>query len=111
MVYYHLIQCMIHVLLHTMHWYITLVENLQLNFSFNSSSIWSPILFFSEKTIISYHIYITNQLLHNDITEDTSYKLYNLTVCDIYIATVMAHSGEYSSSNVIIQREHILINI
>ena len=59
--------------------------------------------------MISYHIYIENQydqLLYNDITEDTSYELYNLTVCDIYTATVTAHSGEYSSSNVTIQREY-----
>ena len=45
------------------------------------------------------------QLLYNDITNDTSYKLYNLTVCDIYTATVIAHSGGYSSNNVIAQDE------
>ena len=59
--------------------------------------------------MISYHIYIENQhgqLLYNDITNDTSYELYNLTVCDIYTATVIAHSGEYSSSNVNIQWEY-----
>ena len=37
---------------------------------------------------------------------DTSYELYNLTVCDIYIATIIAHSGEYSSSNVTILSEY-----
>ena len=70
---------------------------------------WSPPLFSSENSIISYHIYIENQhgqLLYNDITNDTSYKLYNLKVCDIYTATVIAHSGEYSSSNVTIQRQY-----
>ena len=46
------------------------------------------------------------QLLYNDITEDTSYELYNLTVCDIYTATVIAHSGEYNSSNVTSQDEY-----
>ena len=47
------------------------------------------------------------QLLHNDITNDTSYELYNLTVCDIYTATVIACSGEYSSnSNVTIINEY-----
>ena len=68
--------------------------------------------------MISYHIYIKNQhgqLLYNNITEDTSYELYNLTVCDIYTATVIANSGEYSSSNVTIQREYnegmFLLNI
>ena len=58
---------------------------------------------------LSYHIYIENQhgqLLYNDITEDTSYELYNLTVCDIYTATVTAQSGEYSSNSTIIQDEY-----
>ena len=58
---------------------------------------------------MSYYIYIENQhgqFLYNDITEDTSYELYNLTVCDIYTATVIAHSGEYSSSNVTILMEY-----
>ena len=91
---------------------ISQVEILQLNFSFISSSnwlTWSSPLFSSENSVISYHIYIENQygrLLYNDITEDTSYVLYNLTVCDIYTATVIASSGEYSSSNVTIQREY-----
>ena len=70
---------------------------------------WSPPLFSSENTPLSYHIYIENQhcqLLYNDITNDTSYELYNLTVCDIYTATVIAHNGEYSSSNVTIQIEY-----
>ena len=55
-----------------------------------------------ENYSLSYHIYIENQhgqLLYNDITNDTSYELYNLTVCDIYTATVIAHSGEYSSNS------------
>ena len=57
---------------------------------------------------LSYHIYIENQhgqLLYNDVTNDTSYELYNLTVCDIYTATVIVHSGEYSSNNAIAQDE------
>ena len=89
---------------------ITPTENLQFNFNvFNPSSwlIWSSPLFSSENTPLSYHIYIENQhgqLLYNDITNDTSYELYNLTVCDIYTATVIAHSGEYSSSNVSVQK-------
>ena len=70
---------------------------------------WSPPSFSSENTPISYHIYIENQhgqLLYNDITEDTSHELYNLTVCDIYTATVIAHSGEYNSSDATIQMEY-----
>ena len=91
---------------------ISQVEILQLNFSFISCSswlTWSPPLFSSENSIISYHIYIENQhgqLLYNNITKDTSHELYNLKVCDIYIATVIAHSGEYSSSNITIQRQY-----
>ena len=91
---------------------ITPVENLHFNFSLIDPSswlIWSPPLFSSENTPLSYHIYIENQhgqLVYNDITEDTSYELYNLTVCDIYTATVIAHSGQYSSSNVTIQDEY-----
>ena len=75
------------------------VENLHFIFNFTCSSwlIWSHPF---ENYPLSYHIYIENQhgqLLYNDITNDTSYELYNLTVCDIYTGTVIAHSGEYSS--------------
>ena len=91
---------------------ITPVKDIQVTFNISSASgrfTWSHPSFSSENTPISYHIYIENQhgqLLYNDITEDTSYELYNLTVCDIYTATVTAHSGGYSSSNVTIQREY-----
>ena len=43
------------------------------------------------------------QLLYNDITEDTFYELYNLTVFDIYTATVIAHSGEYSLTMLLLE--------
>ena len=91
---------------------ITSVESLWFNFNPTSSNwlTWSPPLFSSLNSVISYYIYIKNQhgqLLYNDITENTSYVLYNLTVCDIYTATVIAHSGGYSSNNVTIQREYI----
>ena len=87
---------------------ITPVENLQLISSLNILS-WIPPIFSSENYPLSYHIYIENQhgqLLYNDITEDTSYELYNLTVCDIYTATVIAHSGQYISINVSTQEEY-----
>ena len=86
---------------------ITSVENLQLISSLSTFS-WIPPLFSSENCPVSYHIYIKNQhgqLLYNDIITDTSYELYNLTVCDIYTATVIAHSGEYSSNNATTQNE------
>ena len=86
------------------------VENLTFIFNLTTSSLnWSHPLFSSENTPPSYHIYIENQhgqLLYNDITEDTSYELYNLKVCDIYTATVIAHNGEFSSSNVTIKEEY-----
>ena len=88
---------------------ITPVVNLNLTLNGTSGSLtWSTSSFSSENIPISYHIYIENQhgqLLYNDITEYTSYELYNLTVCDIYTATVIAHSGEYISNNVTIQEE------
>ena len=63
--------------------------------------------------LLSYHIYIENQhgqLLTNNITEDTSYELYNLTVCDIYTATVVLkvidNGKSYTSANMTIQGEY-----
>ena len=88
---------------------ITPVENLLFIFRLNSSLdrlSWSHPF---ENYPISYHIFIENQygqLPYNDITNDTSYELYNLTVCDIYTATVIAHSGGYNSSNTTIQKEY-----
>ena len=77
-------------------------ENIYFNF-YLSQLTWShPFQNYS----LSYHIYIENQhgqLLYNDITEDTSYELYNLTLCDIYTATVIVHSGGYSSNSTIVQ--------
>ena len=87
------------------------VENLQLIFNYTNPLsgylIWSHPF---ENYPISYHIYIENQhgqLLYNDITNDTSYELYNLTVCDIYATTVKVidNGQHYSSSNVTIHEE------
>ena len=85
---------------------ITPVENMW--FAFNATSFldWLTWSHPFENYFLKYHIYIENQhgqLLYNDITNDTSYELYNLTVCDIYTATVIAHSGWYSSSSTTIQ--------
>ena len=85
---------------------ITLVKDLQFNFNATSTSGWLTWSHLFENYPLSYHISIENQhgqLLYNDITNDTSYELYNFIVCDIYTATVIAHSGDYSSSNVTIQ--------
>ena len=85
------------------------MNKLQLIFNATDSSGWLSWSHPFKNYSISYHIYIENQhgqLLYNDITNDTSYELYNLTVCDIYTATVIVHSGEYSSSNVSTQDEY-----
>ena len=76
------------------------VEDLWFAFNVTSSSwlTWSHPF---QNYPLSYHIYIENQhgqLLYNNITNDTSYELYNLTVCDIYTATVIAYSVVYSSN-------------
>ena len=87
---------------------ITPVENVHLTFSLTTLSGWSTWSHPFENYPLSYHIYIENQhgqLLYNNITNNTSYELYNLTVCDIYTAIIIAHSGGYSSSNVTIQEE------
>ena len=93
------------------------MKNFQFAFSPDSTSIltWSS-PYLSEvllSSLISYHIYIENQhgqLLYNDITEDTSYELYNLTVCDIYTATVIVTIIDserlYTSNNVITHDEY-----
>ena len=95
---------------------ITLVEDLKFfsNItSFSSWLTWSPPF---ENYPLLYYIYIENQhgqLLYNDTINDTSVELYNLTVCDIYTATVIAYSGEYSSNNATTQDElnegHIIL--
>ena len=86
---------------------ITPVNSLQ--FTFNVIISWLTWSHPFKNYPLSYHIYIKNQhgqLLYNNITEDTSYELYNLTVCDIYASTVIAHSGRYSSSNATKQEEY-----
>ena len=88
---------------------ITPVENLW--FAFNVT-LYLGLLTWShpfENYPLLYHIYIENQhgqLLYNDITNKTSYELYNLTFCDIYTATVIANSGGYNSSDVTIKYEY-----
>ena len=72
---------------------------------------------FSSSSQISYHIYVENQhgqSLYDIITEDTSFKLQNLRICDIYTATIIAQSEKYNSSNVTIKdqyNEGVLLNI
>ena len=85
------------------------MENLLFIFNFTISSGWLIWSYPYENYPLSYHIYVENQhgqLLYNDITNDTSYELYNLTACDIYTATVIAYSGGYSSNNVTTTAEY-----
>ena len=91
---------------------ITPVENLQFTFNVTTLSGWLIWSHPFENYPLSYHIYIENQhgqLLYNDITDDTSYELYNLTVCDIYTATVVVtvidNGKSYVSANMIIHDE------
>ena len=89
------------------------MENLHFTFNLTSSSgqlTWSHLF---ENYPLSYHIYIENQhgqLLYNDITNDTSYELYNFTVCDIYTATVVVtvtvNGKSYVSANMIIHDKY-----
>ena len=86
---------------------ITQVSDLDLTFNVTNSSSLLTWSYPFENYPISYHINIENQhgqLRYNDITEDTSYELYNLTVCDIYTATVIVHSGEYCSEKANVQK-------
>ena len=86
-----------------------LVEDLQFTFNVIKFSGWLTWSHPFENYPLSYHIYIENQhgqLLYNDITNDTSYELYNLTVCDIYTATVIAHRGGYSSNSISTKDEY-----
>ena len=85
------------------------VESLRFNLNLTGPSGWLTWSHLHENYPLSYHIYIENQhgqLLYNDITNDTSYELYNLTVCDIYTATVIAHSREYSSNSISTKDEY-----
>ena len=93
------------------------MKNVQFVFSpdFTSVLTWSS-PYLSEvllSSLILYHIYIENQhgqLLYNDITNDTSYELYNLTVCDIYTATVIVMVSDswllYTSNKVTTHDEY-----
>ena len=84
------------------------IKSLRFNLNLTTSSSWLTWSHPFENYPLSYHIYIENQhgqLLYNDITNDTSYELYNLTVCDIYTATVIVHSEGYSSNSTSTQDE------
>ena len=94
------------------------VENLNFTFNYGNISylIWSPPSFLFEMKFalpLSYHIYIENQhgqLLYNDTTNNTSYKLYNLAICDIYTATVVVkvtdNGKSYTSTTMTKQGEY-----
>ena len=88
------------------------VENLKFTFNYTSSS-WLTWSYPFKNYPLSYHIYIENQhgqLLYNVITNNASYELFNLTVCDIYTATVImtvtVNGQSYISHNVTIQEEY-----
>ena len=67
--------------------------------------MWSPPSFFSDDipqdSITTYHVYVKSKdgfIIVDDNTTDTFYQLpSNLTVCDIYTASVTAFIEQYSS--------------
>ena len=81
------------------------VNHLDLNFTKTISLMWSPPSFFSDDipqdSITTYHVYVKSKdgsLIVDDNTTDTFYQLpSNLTVCDIYTASVTAFIEQYSS--------------
>ena len=81
------------------------VNYLEMNFTKNVSLIWSPPSFYSDDilqdSITTYHVYIKSKdgsIIVDDTTTDTFYQLpSNITVCDIYTASVTAFIEQYSS--------------
>ena len=69
------------------------------------SLIWSPPSFYSndipQESITTYHVYVNSQdnsVIVDTNTTDTFYQLpSNLTVCNIYTASVTAFIEQYSS--------------
>ena len=67
--------------------------------------MWSPPSFFSDDipqdSITTYRVYVKSKdgsIIVDDNTTDTFYQLpSNLTVCDIYTASVIAFIEQYSS--------------
>ena len=67
--------------------------------------MWYPPSFYSDDipqgSITTYHVYVKNKdgsIIAYDNTTDTFYQLpSNLTVCDIYTASVRAFIEQYSS--------------
>ena len=82
------------------------INNLNLHLINNNSSItWSPPSFYSDDipqgSITTYHVYVKSQedsIIADDNTTYTFYQLpSNLTVCDIYTASITAFVKQYSS--------------
>ena len=85
---------------------VSLVKSLGFDFSNKHSSLtWSPLLFYCDdipqESITTYHIRvkkIDGSLIADVKTTNTFYELpSNLTVCDIYTASVRAFIEQYSS--------------
>ena len=76
-----------------------------MDFTKNVSLTWSPPSFYSndipQGTITTYHVYVKSKdgsVLIDDNTTDTFYQLpSNITICDIYTASVTAFIEQYSS--------------
>ena len=81
----------------------------------NSISItWSPPSFYSDDipqgSITTYHVYVKSQedsIIVDDNTTDTFYQLpSNLTVCDIYTASITAFVKQYNSLVIATTEQH-----
>ena len=80
------------------------VERLNLDFNNNVSLTWSPPSFYSDDILqgsTTYHVYFESQdssVIADDSTTDTFYQLpSNLTICDVYTASVTALIEQYTS--------------
>ena len=81
------------------------VENLEFDFNNNPSLAWSPPSFYSndiqQESVTTYHVHVKSRngsVIADDNTIDTFYHLpNNLTICDIYTASVKAFIEQYSS--------------
>ena len=84
---------------------VSIVENLDFNFNNNPSLAWSPPSFYSDdiphESITTYRVHVKSQdgsVIADVNTTDTFYHLpNNLTICDVYTASIRAIIEQYSS--------------
>ena len=90
------------------------VNHLHLDFTKNASLTWLPPSFYSDDipqgSITTYHVIVRSKdgsIIADVNTTDTFYQLpSNLTVCDIYTASVRAFIEQYSSLVITITEQY-----